>query len=219
MPTGVEFDSVTLEVGTGRARRTLLNDANTYFPSGEVTCIVGESGSGKSTLLRSIAGLVAPTSGQIRVDGRAVTALTARQRAELRRRTVTTVEQDYNLLETLTARENVQLLLELAGRPEATSVDYWLNHLGLWQVRDEFPATLSGGEQQRVAIARSLAAPHPVVLADEPTGALDSDNTRVVTDLLREFAMAGKCCVVVTHDPTVARTADRVLTLRAGELG
>lgn len=113
----------------------------------------------------------------------------------------------------------MQRLLELAGRPETTGTDYWLDHLGLWQVRDEFPATLSGGEQQRVAIARSLAGPHPVVLADEPTGALDADNTRVVTDLLGEFVAAGQCCVVVTHDPSVAGTADRVLTLRAGDLG
>ena len=138
----------------------------------------------------------------------------------MRRYVVTTIEQDYNLVETLTARENVLLALELAsGRRRAEGdADRWLDRLGLWELRDEFPSTLSGGERQRVAIARSLAAPHPVVLADEPTGALDEENGERVTRLLREFANAGKCCIVVTHDLSVASAADRVLTLKNGTL-
>ena len=218
--TNVIFRELTLEVGAGRNRRTLIDCVDEHFRSGEVTCIIGESGVGKSTLLRAIAGLVATSSGQILVGGRDTGTFTAKDRLALRRYTVTVVEQDYNLLETLTAHENILLLLELAGLHDRSSVaDSWMEQLGLQHVRDEFPVTLSGGEQQRVAIARSLAAPHPVVLADEPTGALDSGNTERVTRLLREFARAGKCCVVVTHDPKVADGADRVLTMRDGGLG
>lgn len=215
----VRLARVSLEVGVGRARRTLLADVSGTFAKGEVTCIVGASGSGKSTILRAICGLQATDGGQVLVDGRDVGSLTPRERVGLRRTTVTMVEQDYNLLETLTARENILLLRELAGQPPAEAlVDQWLDRLGLRDVRDEYPVTLSGGEQQRVAIARSLAAPHPIVLADEPTGALDEANSGAVTAMLREFAAAGKCCIVVTHDATVARAADRLLTLREGNL-
>lgn len=217
---GVEFRGVSIEVGLGRTRRTLLADVDATFGAGEVTCVVGASGSGKSTLLRTIAGVHRPSAGEVLVQGENVTGLDERRRAALRRTVITTVEQDYNLLETLTARENILVLLELAGQGDQRDrADHWLERLGLWAVREEYPATLSGGEQQRVAIARSLAAPHPVVLADEPTGALDEGNTRLVSDLLHEFAEVGKCCIVVTHDPAVARSADRVLTLREGELG
>lgn len=216
---GVELVGVRLDVGVSRTRRTLLVDVDVSFGAGEVTCIVGASGSGKSSLLRLIAGTHRPTDGDVLVQGGSVTSLDERKRTQLRRTVITTIEQDYNLLETLTARENVLLLLELAGqRDQHDVVDHWLERLGLWSVRNEFPATLSGGEQQRVAIARSLAAPHPVVLADEPTGALDEDNTKLVIDLLHEFAEIGKCCIVVTHDPVVASSADRVLRLREGEL-
>lgn len=215
----VEFRDLEVEVGTGRTRRLLLDGVDARFESGEVTCIVGASGSGKSTLLRTIAGLHRPSAGQVLVQGQNVGSLNARAQGALRRSVITTVEQDYNLLETLTARENVLLILELAGAGQHYDiVDAWLERLGLSSVRNEFPSTLSGGEQQRVAIARSLVAPHPVVLADEPTGALDEDNTALVIDLLHEFAEIGKCCIVVTHDPVVSRSADRVLRLREGEL-
>lgn len=183
---------------------------------------MGASGSGKSTLLRTIVGLHEPDDGQVVVAGREVGSLRWGQRRDLRRRVVTTIEQDYNLLETLTARENVVLLMQLSGggkRVDVEAADKWLRKLGLWELRHEFPETLSGGERQRVAIARSLAGPHSVVLADEPTGALDEDNSELVVNLLQEFAEAGKCCIVATHDPTVARGADRVLHLSHGELG
>lgn len=208
-----------MEVGSGRARRVLFEGVDAQFGIGEVTSIVGTSGSGKSTLLRVIAGLRAPSEGEVVVEGHRLNGLDDRDRRRLRRSVVTSVEQSYNLLESLTARENVRLLLELAGAKDCKDLaDHWLDRLGLWGVRDEFPATLSGGEQQRVAIARSLAAPHSVVLADEPSGALDEDNTRHVTELFAEFAAADKCCIVVTHDEAVARTADRTLTLSEGSL-
>ena len=190
------------------------------FSAGSVTCVVGSSGTGKSTLLHAIAGRRRPDAGAVIVAGTNLAGLGGRGGRALRRYVVTTIEQDYNLVETLTARENVLLALELAsGRRRAEGdADRWLDRLGLWELRDEFPSTLSGGERQRVAIARSLAAPHPVVLADEPTGALDEENGERVTRLLREFANAGKCCIVVTHDLSVASAADRVLTLKNGTL-
>lgn len=216
---GVVLRGLTLRVGLGRARRTLIEDASVAFPVGAVSCIVGASGSGKSTLLRAVAGCHRPDGGRIIAAGVAVTELDGSGRRGLRRRVVTTIEQDYNLVETLTARENIMLAIELAtGRRNDDGADHWLARLGLWELRDEFPETLSGGERQRVAIARSLAAPHRVVLADEPTGALDEQNGKRVVQLLREFAEAGKCCIVVTHNPSVAAAADCVFTLKEGVL-
>jgi putative ABC transport system ATP-binding protein len=184
-----------------------------------VTCIIGSSGSGKSTILRAIAGLHQDYTGNIRVCGVDLQSVSSKGLVELRRKTVTTVDQEYNLLDTLTAKENVVLGLELAGeRGAADAADYWIDRLGLAEVSGEFPATLSGGEKQRVAIARSLASPHPVVLADEPTGALDEENSRAVIDLMRYFATIGKCCIVVTHDLSVAEAADRVLALKDATL-
>lgn len=219
-PDAVVLRGLTLRVGIGRARRTLMADVSASFPVGTVVCVLGPSGSGKSTLLRSIAGQHAPDAGEVVVAGTDLAGLDARGRRALRRRVVTTIEQDSNLVEVLTARENIQLALELANgrRHQDNDADDWLRRLGLWELRDEFPETLSGGERQRVAVARSLAVPHPVVLADEPTGALDEENGARVIQLFREFADAGKCCIVVTHDPSVAAAADRLLTLKNGTL-
>lgn len=212
----VVLERVTLEVGRGRAARTLLRNASHVFEPGSVTAVVGPSGAGKSTLLRAISGEIEPTGGNIRVSGMDVTAMSVKARTALRRKTVTTIAQSYNLVETLTAVENVELALQIAGVRKGvreTSLQ-WLKTLGLGDLADYLPDTLSGGEQQRVAIARSLAAPHPVVLADEPTGALDVESAATVVQLLRRFAEAGKCCIVATHNNAVATAADVVLALR-----
>ena len=219
MRVDVEFHGATLILGHGRVSRRILHDFTHVFPSGSVTAIVGPSGSGKTSLLRAILGEVSPTQGRILVGRRKIATLSASERSRLRRSTVTTIHQDLNLVESLTAWENVLFGLRLAGIKNAhATADEWLERLGLDGVRNMFPATLSGGEQQRVAIARSLAGPHSVVLADEPPGALDETNTRIVIDQFKHFSATGKCCIVVTHDPLVAAGADQVLTFHDGIL-
>lgn len=210
----VQLRDLTLAVGEGRARRILLRQASIDFRSNAVTCIVGPSGSGKSSLLKAISGSIPIADGDILVAGRSIRRLTARQRLALRRQAVTLIHQSFNLVSTLTARENIRLGLELSGTPGDLDAiaEEWLARLGLEDLLHDFPTTLSGGEQQRVAIGRSLAASHPVVLADEPTGALDTVNGNTVIELLGQFSAQGRCCIVVTHDPSVAEAADVVYT-------
>lgn len=220
-PAPVELRGLTLDVGGGSTRRRLLDDVHHAFPSGAVSCILGVSGAGKTSLLKVIAGLAQRTAGAVLVDGSDVTEYTAKQRLRLRRTSVAMVYQQYNLIETLTALENVSLAPELAGdrRPVAKQkARVALAELGLADAHHRLPATLSGGEQQRVALCRAMAGPHSVVLADEPTGALDDANGEIVVQALRELAKRGKCCIVVTHNQTVARAADHVATLTNGKL-
>ncbi|WP_127354222.1 ABC transporter ATP-binding protein [Actinacidiphila soli] len=190
------------------------------FP-GELVAVMGPSGSGKSTLLTIAGGLDTPTSGKVLVEGTDITTASRKQMAALRRRSIGYVFQDYNLIPALTAAENVALPRELDGtsarkaRREALAA---LEEMGLGQLADRFPDEMSGGQQQRVAIARALVGDRRLVLADEPTGALDSETGESVLGLLRARCDAGAAGVLVTHEPRFAAWADRVVFLRDGSV-
>ncbi|MFE2426245.1 ABC transporter ATP-binding protein [Streptomyces sp. NPDC059373] len=190
------------------------------FP-GELVAVMGPSGSGKSTLLTIAGGLDMPTSGKVLVEGTDITTASRKQMAALRRRSIGYVFQDYNLIPALTAAENVALPRELDGtsarkaRREAVAA---LEEMGLGHLADRFPDEMSGGQQQRVAIARALVGDRRLVLADEPTGALDSETGESVLGLLRARCDAGAAGVLVTHEPRFAAWADRVVFLRDGSV-
>ena len=190
------------------------------FP-GELVAVMGPSGSGKSTLLTIAGGLDTPTSGRVLVEGTDIATAGRKQVAALRRRSIGYVFQDYNLIPALTAAENVALPRELDGmsarkaRREAVAA---LEEIGLGELADRFPDEMSGGQQQRVAIARALVGDRRLVLADEPTGALDSETGESVLALLRSRCDAGAAGVLVTHEPRFAAWADRVVFLRDGRV-
>jgi len=197
----------------------VLDSVDLQLAQGNVTALIGPSGSGKSTLLGLLAGLDTPTSGQIILDGEDITGLDEDRMALLRGRKVGFVFQSYHLLPTLTAEENVLLPFELTGgtgdaRARAREL---LASVGLLERRDHYPVQLSGGEQQRVALARAFMVRPPILLADEPTGNLDSQNGQHILDLL--FALnqrEGTTLVLVTHDPVLSSRAGRRITLRDG---
>ncbi|NGN67825.1 ABC transporter ATP-binding protein [Streptomyces sp. A7024] len=190
------------------------------FP-GELVAVMGPSGSGKSTLLTLAGGLDAPTSGTVTVEGTDLTTASRRDVAALRRRAIGYVFQDYNLIPALTAAENIALPRELDGirakkaRTEALAA---LDEMGLADIADRFPDEISGGQQQRTAIARALVGDRRLVLADEPTGALDSETGESVLAVLRARCDAGAAGILVTHEPRFAAWADRVVFLRDGEV-
>lgn len=215
------FDAVTCRFGAGPTTITAVDDVSLYLEAGQLTALVGPSGSGKSTLLHLAAGMVRPTAGTVRVIEHDVAAMSAAASARMRRDTVGIVFQAYNLVPTLTAIENVTLPLEFAGAPMQQARDAAttaLERVGISQPFDRYPDDLSGGEQQRVAIARAVAVPRAVVLADEPTGALDTTTSDLVMELFVEIAAAGAAVLVITHEPRVASFADRVVSLRDGRL-
>jgi putative ABC transport system ATP-binding protein len=197
----------------------ILKGIDLDIPRGQFAAIMGPSGSGKSTLLGLLAGLDFPTKGEIQLDGEEITSLTEDQMALLRGRKIGFVFQSYHLIPTLTAEENVLLPMELAGngqggRGRARDL---LERVGLGGRRDHYPVQLSGGEQQRVALARAFALRPPILLADEPTGNLDSATGRVVLDLMLAMNREeGATLVLVTHEESVAGCADRRITLRDG---
>ena len=206
--------------GEGRAARRVLDGADLTVEAGEVVAILGRSGSGKSTLLHLLGGLDRPDAGTITVAGEAVTGATEKELSALRRRRVGFVFQFFHLLPELTGEANVLLAGRVRGaRPEATARGRALvDSLGLREVADSLPSRLSGGEQQRFAIARALVNDPVLVLADEPTGNLDVHAGAEVLRLLRAGASDGRAVVLVTHESAAAAIADRVLTLRDGRL-
>ena len=215
----VRLDRVTRTYADGAAPVVALAETTMEIPAGRLVMVMGPSGSGKSTLLALIGGLDVPTAGRVTVLGHDVAALSPEEQARLRRRVVGYVFQDLNLLPGLTAEENVALPLELDGasyRTAARAAREALARVGLAGKESRFPAHLSGGEQQRVAIARALVNGRRVILADEPTGALDSATGSAVIDLLRRFCDTGGSCVMVTHNPAHAEVADVVVRLRDG---
>jgi putative ABC transport system ATP-binding protein len=189
-------------------------------PSGQFAAVMGPSGSGKSTLMHMLAGLDRPTSGRVLVGGEDITEMSDKELTLLRRRRIGFIFQFFNLLPVLTAEENIRLPLSIAGRKvDERWVDSVIDRVGLSDRRTHRPAELSGGQQQRVAIARALVSEPTVLLADEPTGNLDSKTSAEVLDLLREtVAEYGQTTLMVTHDPRAAASADRVLFLADGSL-
>lgn len=198
-----------------------LSDVSLSVNAGELVAVMGPSGSGKSTLLTIAGGLEDPTTGEVLIDGRSLSPMNHNDKARLRRRTVGFVFQDFNLLPGLTAAENVSMPLELDGmssrKARATALAS-LDSLGLRDRADHFPDQLSGGERQRVAIARAAIGERKLMLADEPSGALDSENGEAVMRLIVAACRGGVAAVVVTHDAQLASWADRVVFIRDGRL-
>ncbi|CAG0947498.1 sulfonate transport system ATP-binding protein [Anaerolineae bacterium] len=218
----IRFENVNKEFQEGEKRRAVLCDLNAHIARGEFVAMVGRSGSGKSTLLNLLAGLDVPTSGNIWIGDARISALDDRARTLFRRDHIGFVFQFFNLIPTLTVRENVLLTAELNGWKEKdahTRANELLDAVELLERANVFPDKLSGGEQQRVAIARALCADPALVLADEPTGNLDADTGVKVLDLLTRLAREhDKTLVMVTHSLDVAARADRVLRLDHGRL-
>jgi putative ABC transport system ATP-binding protein len=214
----IELRGVSKTVDSGGQPLTILHPLDYTIPSGQFVAIVGPSGSGKSTLLGLLAGLDAPTSGSIVVDGTDITRLGEDQLARLRGEKIGFVFQFFHLVPSLTAFENVLIPMEIARRKDATTRARELLHeVGLTDRAHHYPSQLSGGEQQRVAIARALANAPPIVLADEPTGNLDSATGRHVMELLMHVHRArGTTLVLVTHDAELAALANTRLELRDG---
>ncbi|TAL10519.1 MAG: ABC transporter ATP-binding protein [Nitrospirae bacterium] len=216
----IAIRNLSMRLSSGGREVSILDDITFEVPAKQFLAIVGPSGSGKSTLLGLIAGMDAPTSGTIALDGRDITSLPEDELARLRREKVGYVFQSFHLIPTLTARENVAVPLELAGDPEADGkADALLRAVGLEARGQHYPAQLSGGEQQRVAVARAFANRPAILLADEPTGNLDTATGQQVIDLLiRLNRDHGSTLVLVTHDPALAAYADRVVRLLDGRI-
>ncbi|MEO2197684.1 MAG: ABC transporter ATP-binding protein [bacterium] len=215
----IELRNVSKTVVSGTEPLTIVQPLDLSIAAGEYLSIVGPSGSGKSTLLGLIAGLDVPTTGEILIDGDAITALDEDALARLRGRKIGFIFQFFHLVPSLTAFENVLVPLEIAGAADARDrVTALLSDVGLEGRAHHYPAQLSGGEQQRVAIARALANDPPILLADEPTGNLDSANGRHVVELLQSVNTARRTTIVlVTHDTELASTADVMLRMRDGQ--
>jgi putative ABC transport system ATP-binding protein len=215
----LELRQVSKLYGSGPALVQALCEVDLTVDAGELVAVMGPSGSGKSTLLTIAGSLEEPSAGEVLVDGSALAGMTRNQRARLRRHLIGYVFQDFNLLAGLTAVENVALPLELDGLGQhaaRTAGLAALEELGLADRADRFPDELSGGERQRIAIARAVVGDRRLLLADEPTGALDSVNGEGVMRLLRTACKRGMAGVVVTHDAQLASWADRVVFLRDG---
>lgn len=221
MTVVVELRNVSKVYGSGASQVHALRDVDLVVRAGELVAVMGPSGSGKSTLLTIAGSLEEPTSGSVLVGGVKVQGLSYDDRARMRRRAIGYVFQDFNLLAGLTAVENVSLPLELDGvgaRAARAAGMVVLEELGLADRAHHFPDDLSGGERQRVAIARAVVGDRSLLLADEPTGALDSVNGEAVMRLLRTACKRGVAGVVVTHDAQLASWADRVIFLRDGRV-
>jgi putative ABC transport system ATP-binding protein len=219
--TALELVQVSKDYGEGPSEVNALRQVSLTVDAGELVAVMGPSGSGKSTLLTIAGTLEQPTTGEVLVAGKAVSGMSRNDRARLRRQSIGYVFQDFNLLAGLTAAENVSLPLELDGMPAKSARAEGiraLEELGLGGRASRYPDELSGGERQRVAIARAAVGDRRVLLADEPSGALDSVNGEAVMRLIRAACQRGVAGVVVTHDAQLASWADRVVFLRDGRV-
>jgi putative ABC transport system ATP-binding protein len=215
----IEVTHLSKRVQDATGMLTILDDITFCLRAGESLAITGASGSGKSTLLGLLAGLDTPTSGQVNLLGQSLFALDEDGRAALRAKSIGFVFQSFHLLPNLNALENVMLPLELAGRDAHASATSLLQQVGLGDRLDHFPATLSGGEQQRVSLARAFAQQPSVLFADEPTGSLDEVTGAKVIDLMFEFQRKHQTTLVlVTHDPQLAARCDRQFVMQGGQL-
>ncbi len=219
--SALQLSRVSKVYGSGASEVHALRGVDLRVEPGELVAVMGPSGSGKSTLLTIAGSLEEPTGGEVTVGGMALSRLSRNERAALRRRAIGYVFQDFNLLAGLTAAENVSLPLDLDGTPARAARRAGLaalERLGLVENADRFPDELSGGERQRVAIARAVVGERHLLLADEPSGALDSVNGEAVMRLVRATCERGVAGVVVTHDAQLASWADRVVFLRDGRV-
>jgi putative ABC transport system ATP-binding protein len=216
----IELRGVSKRVPSGDGTLTILHPLDLTIPGGRVVAITGPSGSGKSTLLGLLAGLDSPSTGRILIDDADITTMSEDALAKFRGTRIGFVFQFFHLLPSLTALENVRVPLEIAGAAEAgRRADALLSEVGLAPRRHHYPSQLSGGEQQRVAIARALANDPAILLADEPTGNLDSGTGHTIIDLLLDVNRTRKTTVVlVTHDPELAARADQTIALRDGRV-
>lgn len=216
----VTLENVTKVYGEGDTRVWGLHDVSMTVKQGEVLAVVGASGSGKSTLLNVIGGVDTPSSGKIVVDGKDITKLNDEQMSVFRRRKIGFVFQAYHLIPVLTVEENIMMPILLDHRkPDKEYVDYVMEMLGLQDRKTHLPNQLSGGQQQRAAIARALANRPALLLADEPTGALDSKNGNEVITLLQDSVKKlNQTLILITHNVDIAREADRMIRLADGEI-
>jgi putative ABC transport system ATP-binding protein len=217
----LELHDVSKVYGEGAAEVHALSHIELSVDAGHLVAVMGASGSGKSTLLTIAGSLEDPSSGEVRIGGRALTSMSRNAKARLRRQSIGYVFQDYNLLAGLSATENVSLPLELDGvsarKAQATAMEA-LDDFGLRERASHYPDELSGGERQRVAIARAVVGGRQLLLADEPSGALDSTNGEAVMRLILAACHRGMAAIVVTHDAQLASWADRVVFLRDGRI-
>ena len=217
----IEVRRLWKKIDSGSHEVEILRGIDLVIPRGQFVAVMGPSGSGKSTLLGLLAGLDTPSEGEIYLDGQEISRLREDEMALLRARKIGFVFQSYHLVPTLTAEENVLLPLELSGdgRGGAERIGQLLESVGLADRADHYPVQLSGGEQQRVALARAFVAHPPVVMADEPTGNLDTANGRHVLEMLIEMNRREQTTLImVTHDRELADRADRLITLRDGRV-
>ena len=222
MSTAISVRNVTKTYESGAAISRALSGISLAIESGTVTMLMGPSGSGKTTLISIMGGILRPTSGSVAIRGREITGLNERELPAIRLRHIGFVFQSFNLFPTLTARGNIELALDIKGIRGVTArkrADALLGEVGLGDKVSALPADLSGGEKQRVAIARALAGDPEVLLADEPTAALDSASGKVVMDLLRQLARErNRAVMIVTHDSRIIHHADRIVQIEDGRI-
>lgn len=211
----IEFDNVNKKYKMGEVVIDALNNTNFQIDKGELVVIVGPSGAGKTTTLNILGGMDTATSGNVYVDGKDITKLNSKQLVKYRRNDIGFVFQFYNLVQNLTAKENVELATQLCS--DALDVEKILDKVGLEDRKDNFPSQLSGGEQQRVAIARAIAKNPKLLLCDEPTGALDYKTGKSILKLLQDMARNEKMTVlIITHNAAIAPMADKVIHFKNG---
>ncbi len=217
-PQGLSLRGVTKTYGSGEAEVHALTGIDLEIEPGELVVVLGPSGSGKTTMVNIVGGIESATSGTVVVAGEEISRHSPTELAEFRRRHVAFVFQFFNLIPTLTAQENVEVIVELTDRGSKERVPELLEAVGLADRADHFPAQLSGGQQQRVALARALATDPDILLADEPTGALDTATGRQILQLLQRTNAEGRTVLIVTHNASVAKIADRVVTVVDGRV-
>lgn len=213
----VEFKDVVKTYGEGEGKQTAVDHVSFMIAEGEFVVILGQSGAGKSTILNMLGGMDTPTEGTVTVAGREISRMNDRQLVAYRAQVIGFIFQFYNLLPSLTAYENIALTRSIVKN--AVEPDKLLDMVGLSKCRNKFPAQMSGGEQQRVSIARALAKNPKILLGDEPTGALDSETGVIVLELLQKLCREEKkTVIIVTHNSDIAKCADKVIRMKNGKI-